>query len=311
MGRARFGLVAALVVGALAIGLPMSASSASADVVVEGARPRTAAALKKGLAARGLVDQGSAWLGRMDSIGGGSRDVLIYVPRQLDRSRTVEIVIYTEGFWSFGDKAMDERHAAGIAALIAGGANAVYVAPDVPTSVHGPSPRHPGRYWEPCARVCRGATAPGDFVAFYREVRRRVGAARTELSLIGFSAGGRGVRDAVRQLASATGDVTLETVALRRVVFADAIYGQAWLEETWTELARLPRFERMTLMLIAGDLPGPSSGRRNRLNAAAFAAAHVPGLTVPARGVAERGRVRVVMIEGGHHDVGNRAVAGL
>lgn len=264
--------------------------------VSDGARGRTARALEEAIEARGLLASGTTWIGRMDSVGGGDRDVIVWTPRDLDRDRTVELVIYFEGWWSFRDDAMDTRHAAAIERLADDGRNAVYVAPDVPTSTHGSQPRGSGRIWDVCRRPpCRGVTAPGDFVAFYRDLLDRIDVPRdrVRLTLIGFSAGGRGVRDAIRQLALQPEDaeVRLDTVGLAHIVLADAIYGKRWLAEIWDHAGDLPGLERMTMLLMAGG-----RGDKNAAHAREFVEAH------------DDPRVHVAHIDGGHHDVGNRAV---
>jgi dienelactone hydrolase len=260
-------------------------------VDTDGGVPRTARALEAALAKHGLVEQGRAWLGKLDGVGGG-RDTLVFVPDHLDASRTVELVVYMEGHGSFADDAMDHRHASSIARLVARGGNVAYVAPDAPSSAHGNrTAKTP--YWVPgCAerRCAGGHSAPGDFVVFLDEAVGKVaelagadaGALDVRLHLVGFSNGGKGVWGAAKQLEDTD-------VAVSEVVFADANYGSAWLDETWKVLE--PRGASMTI-LVGAD---PASGNRRR--AAAFL-----------RATPESPRIRLVPLRAGHHAIGDAAV---
>jgi len=194
-------LAAAMVV----LSASLSLRPVHAAVDVDGGVPRTAQAVRAAVQKHKL--DGTVWLGKLRGVGGG-RDTLLYMPRDLDAARTIELVVYMEGTRSFADDAMDHRHAASIARLRG---NFVYVAPDSPSSTHG-DPESFNEHWEAgcAAHACAGGrAAPGDFVVFLDEVRTRI--ARTlsadkpldlRLSLVGFSRGGRGVVKALGQLAA-------------------------------------------------------------------------------------------------------------
>jgi len=261
---------------------------------VAGGVPRTGKALRAAVAKHGL--DGTIWLGKLRSVG-GTRDTLVHVPRGLDTSRVIDLVVYMEGHGSFQDDAMDHRHAASIARL---GGNSVFVAPDAPSSSHG-SRKAPNPYWKRgCAekRCAGGHAAPGDFVAFLGEVRARVAAmsgvdaARLEfrLSLIGFSNGGKGVVNAVAQLVDVDFVVGGKPVRIADVVFADGNYGASWLADTWRVLAARPELPRLTILV------GREQGNRRR--ASAFWSGVTPSPS----------RLRLVPLTVGHHPIGDAAV---
>ena len=278
---------------------------------------RTARALTAALRRRDL--DGRVWLGKLGSVGGGRRDTLVYVPRALDPARTIELVVYLEGHGSFADDAMDHRHARAIAHLEASGGNVVYVAPDAPSSAHG-EPRARTPYWQRgrAARRCAGGhAAPGDFVAFLEDARARVASlacARpadldVRLSLIGFSNGGKGVWNAMAQLAAEDFVVAGRPVRLGDVVFADGNYGAAWLRDTWAWLAARPEAPRLTILVGDGAFDGADRAAGNRQRAAAFWREAAPDVPMPRRGHAvETPRLRLVPLRGGHHAIGDVAV---
>jgi hypothetical protein len=273
---------------------PVHAQPASAPAFdVDGGVRTTARSLRVAFAKHGL--DGKVWLGKLGSVG-GNRDTLVYVPRAIDPARTIDLVVYMEGHGSFADDAMDHRHAASIARLRG---NRIYVAPDAPSSAHGTRKARTA-YWQPgCAerRCAGGHSAPGDFLVFLVDVRARVatmigtdaGALDLRLSLIGFSNGGKGVVNAMHQLASAEFTAGGVAVRIADVVFADANYGDAWLARTWQALEARPEAPRLTILL------GHDAGNRRR--AAAFRRAAAPD-----------GRLRVISLRAGHHPIGDAAV---
>jgi len=269
-----------------------------ASLDVDEGVPRTARALRAAVARHGL--DGHVWLGTLRGVGGG-RDTLVYTPREVDRSRTIDVVVYMEGYGSFGDAAMDHRHAASIARL---GGNTIYVAPDAPSSAHGePKARTP--YWQAgCAerRCAGGHAAPGDFLVFLGALRARVAALLDadpdaldlRLSLIGFSNGGKGIVNAIDQLAAADFTVGGHAVRIADVIFADGNYGDAWLAATWRVLEARPEAPRLTV-LVAADL---RSGNHRR------ALAFWPS----ADAASTDARLRLVPLRAGHHAIGDAAV---
>jgi hypothetical protein len=296
----------------------------SVGLTTDRAERETADALSAALDVHGIADRGATWVGKLASVGLGRRDTIIHVPATLDRTQPIELVVFMDGFGSFAELTMETRHAAAIAALDAAGANAVYVAPDAPSSRFGDRTAS-GPYWKQgCAdRVCaRGHGAPGDFVALYRDVIAHVdritcaaeGAApaRWRRAPIGFSNGGRGVHDAIAQLAAPGSAVPLADVGLTRVVFADANYGTRWLADTWARVRALPDLVELTVLVQAGGFgrrdAGP--GRGNRARAWAFARDHLGVDAAPsARSddeiVVDRVRIRRLAFD--HHGIGDRA----
>jgi len=289
------------------------------------AEPETAAALAAGLGARDVGDRGATWVGRLPSVGNGRRDTIIHVPTSLDRARPVELVVFMDGFASFGARTMETRHVAAIAALDASGANAVYVAPDAPSSRFGDRTAS-GPYWQAgCARrACAGGhAAAGDFAAFYRDVVAHVdrvtcasaeerAATRWQLVLIGFSNGGRGVHDAIVQLADPRSPVRLADVVLTRVVYADAVYGTWWLDEAWVAIRDLPELVEVTVLLQAGGFERADAhpGHGNRARAWAFARRWLgAGRPPPAHNVGDvvLDRVRLRRLALDHTGIGDRA----
>jgi hypothetical protein len=299
---------------AAACAVPVGFTSASAET-------ETADALAAGLDVRGIADRGATWVGKLASVGFGRRDTIIHVPAGLDRAQPIELVVFMDGFGSFDERTMESRHAAAIGALAERGANAVYVAPDAPSSRFGD--RTSSRaYWKAgCAgRDCGGGhAAPGDFAAFYRDVIEHVdrvtcadAAATWQLVLIGFSNGGRGIRDAIAQLAAPRSAVRLADVGLSRVVFADAVYGARWLSDTWSRISALPDLVEVTVLLQAGGFGRGDArpGHGNRARTWAFARDRLgAGRPPPARSlddtVVDRLRVRRLALD--HHAIGDHA----
>jgi hypothetical protein len=261
--------------------------------------PRTMRAVAAALARRAVG--GRTWLGKLDAVGGG-RDTLVHVSAAFDPARPVELVIYMEGYGSFADDAMDHRHIASIARLATRG-NVAYVAPDAPSSAHG-TPRAKTPYWRAgCGgqRCARGHAAPGDFVAFLAAATAQVGALActapaaldVRVHLVGFSNGGKGVWDAVRQLADADFTAFGRPVRLGSVVFADANYGHAWLPETWDILAGQREAPPLAILVIDGERAG---GNRDRARAfVRRAGSDAPGM-------------RLVPLPLDHHGIGDAAV---
>jgi hypothetical protein len=260
---------------------------------------------------------GATWIGKLAAVGHGRRDTIIHVPADLDRTRSIELVVFMDGYDSFAPRTMQARHAAAIAALA--GRNAVYVAPDAPSSARGDG-RSKRAYWKAgcAAKDCGGGhAAPGDFAALYRAVIEHVDhatcatSATWQLTLVGFSNGGRGVRDAVAQLAAKGSDLPLADIGLTRIVFADATYGH-WLDDTWEHVSALPTLAELVVVLQRGDLPGRQdrAGRENRARVWKFARAELGAKTAPdgdAELVLDRVRIRRVALD--HHGIGDVAVA--
>ena len=263
-GAAIAGLVGALV-AAPAAAEPAAPACAARGVVVDGAEPRTAKALDAALAARGVHDRGTTWIGKLASVGGGARDTIVFVPAALDRTRPVDVVVFMDGVGSFAKRTMDRRHSAAIAAIVESSANAVYVAPDAPTSARADDAAY-GPYWRAgCARRRCGKDdepPPGDFLALIGDVTARIdascggagAAAGYRLALVGFSGGGRGVREAIEQIARAPDDARLAGVELRRVVFADATYSSSWAKVAWQRARDLATLDELQILVQAGEL---------------------------------------------------------
>lgn len=308
-------LAAAMVLGWATLELRSvdAAPAVPPAIDVDGGVPRTARAVRAAIAKHGL--DGKVWLGKLRAVGGG-RDTLVYVPRGLDPARTIDLVVYMEGHGSFADDAMDHRHIASIARL---GRSSVFVAPDAPSSAHGTrKARTP--YWQRgCAvrRCAGGHAAPGDFIVFLDDVRARIaamtgvepGALDLRLSLIGFSNGGKGIINAITQLAAVDFIAGVHPVRLADVIFADANYGDAWLADTWRVLTTRPESPRLTILVGDGAFSGAASERSNRLRAAAFWRIAAPGAPPPTAGRATRApRLRLIPLPGGHHAIGDVAV---
>lgn len=304
-------LAAAMVLSWATLDLrPARAASPTLDVV--GGVSRTARALRAAVAKHRL--DGHVWLGKLAGTGGG-RDTLVYVPAGLDTARTIEVVVYMEGIGSFADAAMDHRHASSIARLTG---NFVYVAPDAPSSSHGErAAKTP--YWQAgcAARRCAGGhAAPGDFLVFLDEVRTRIAetighdrdALDLRVSLVGFSRGGKGVGNALDQLAAADFTAGGHPVRLGDVIFADGNYGEGALERAWAVLALRPEAPRLTILVGAGAFTR-TGGDGNRRRARAFWQVAAPSAPLPtAEREAAAPRLRLVALRGGHHAIGDAAV---
>ncbi|HEY5927870.1 MAG TPA: hypothetical protein VIV11_39560 [Kofleriaceae bacterium] len=303
-------LAAALVLSWAALDLRTLHAASARTIDLDGGVSRTARAVRAAIAKHEL--EGHVWLGKLAGVGGG-RDTLIYVPRDVQPAQTIELVVNMEGHGSFTDAAMDHRHAASIARLRG---NYVYVAPDAPSSAHGQrKARTP--YWQRgCAerRCAGGHSAPGDFIVFLADVRARVAAiigAKPEalafrLSLIGFSNGGKGVGNALGQLAAAEREVGTKAVELADVVFADGNYGATALADAWRILEPRREKPRLTVLVSRGRFDGKDGNRRR---AAEFWRTAAPDAAAPGpdRAVATT-RLRLVPLRGGHHAIGDAAV---
>jgi hypothetical protein len=290
------------------------------------AEPEAADALAAGLDLLGAGEAGATWIGKLASVGHGRRDTIIHVPAALDRTRPIDLVVFMDGVDSFSERTMESRHAAAIAAIAGASANAVYVAPDAPSSRFGDRDAG-GAYWKAgcAARACAGGhAAPGDFAQLYRDVIAHVDhvtcapadttdATQWRLALVGFSTGGRGVRDAIVQLAAPGSDVALADVGLARVVYADAISGAAWLSDAWAVIAELAAPPEVMLLLQAGgfDRGDQKPGHANRARAWAFARAKL-GARSPPAGDSDAdvvlGGVRLRRLALDHHGIGDAAV---
>ncbi len=292
---------------ALLFALVFSTTASAATFDLDGGARRTAKAVRAAVSEYDL--DGTVWLGKLRGVGGG-RDTLVYVPRAIDVTRTIDVVVYMEGIGSFDDGAMKTRHVAQMARL---GGNTVYVAPDSPSSTLGDRVANNEHWHAGCAaRVCAGGhAAPGDFLVFLDEVRTKlaqnVGTERhaidLRVSLIGFSRGGKGVQGALRQLDAANFEVGGMPVRIADVIFADGNYHWNALDSSWAILASRPEAPRLTILVGAND------GDGNRRRAFAFwkwAAPNAPRPT-PDRAVSAP-RLRLIPLRGGHHAIGNVAV---
>jgi hypothetical protein len=241
----------------------------------------------------------------------------VFVPDGVDVAAPIELVVYMEGYGSFADDAMEHRHASSIDRLVDRVENVVYVAPDAPSSAHGNrTAKTP--YWQAgCAdRRCAGRhAAPGDFVVFLEQALVKVAdlacadAATLDvrLHLVGFSNGGKGVWGAVKQLEAADFRVAGREVRVAEVVFADANYGNAWLDDTWALLEA--RGTSLTILVMDGAFTGSGAGGANRRRAAAFWRREAPDAPTPAAGRAVNApRMRLVPLRASHHGVGDAAV---
>jgi hypothetical protein len=307
-------LAAALVLSSATLELrPVHAS-----VDVDGGAKPTARAVRAAVNKHQL--DGDVWLGKLRGVG-GRRDTLLFVPRELDAARTIELVVYMEGNESFSDAAIDHRHAASIARLRG---NFAYVAPDSPSSAHGVT-RSGNEHWEAgcAARACPGGrAAPGDFVVFLDEVRSKIarmrGATREALdlrvSLIGFSRGGKGVLGALRQLDQAKFEVGGLAVRIGDVIFADGNYLDNALTGSWQILAPRPEAPRLTILVETGEFVEKSEPCKwtepcNRRRALAFWRAVAPDAPLPAPDRATAApRLRLIPIAAGHGAIGDAAV---
>ncbi len=305
----RLVLAAAMVLGWASLEL-RSVHAAPATLDLDGGVTRTATAVRKATAKHRL--DGQLWLGKLRAVGGG-RDTLIHVPEKLDLARPIDLVVYMEGHGSFQDDAMDHRHAATIARL---GPNSIYVAPDAPSSAHGNRTAKTPYWRSGCAeRRCEGGhAAPGDFVAFLAEVRTQIaamtgaGALDLRLSLIGFSNGGKGVVNALTQLAAVNFTAGGHPVRIADVVFADGNYGDASLTTTWRTLAPRPEAPRLTILVGNGSFTATGAYAGNRRRAAAFWRTAAPAAPLPAADrAAEAPRLRLMSLAGGHHAIGDAA----
>lgn len=305
----RLVLAAAMVLGWASLAPRLARAARPAAFDTDGGVKRTARAVRA--AARRHHLDGHVFLGKLRGVGGG-RDTLIYVPRAIDPTRVIEVVVYMEGIGSFADAAMDHRHVAAIARLRG---NAVYVAPDAPSSTHGQRAANTPHWLAGCAeRACEGGhAAPGDFIVFLDEVRTHlaevIGVERRELrlrhSLIGFSRGGKGVGNALAQLAAAELVVGGSVVQLADVIFADANYGETALDDAWAILSPLTD-ARLTILVGNGPF---DDGDGNRRRALAFWRSAASGAAEPAEDrAASAPRLRVIPLPGGHHAIGDAAV---
>jgi hypothetical protein len=137
------------------------------------------------------------------------------------------------------------------------------------------------------------------------------------LALVGFSNGGRGVRDAIAQLASPRSAVQLADVGLARVVYADAVYGAAWLADAWDAVTELGAAVDVAVVVQAGGVgradARPGRGYRARAWAVArrLGARRWPGAEAGALEVAAGAvRLRVVQVGLDHPAIGDAAAAG-
>ncbi|MFN0246804.1 MAG: hypothetical protein ACKV2T_07830 [Kofleriaceae bacterium] len=301
----RFALLVAMV-----LGTTVSASGAHLDL--DGGARRTAKAVRSATTSYSL--DGEVWLGKLRGVGGG-RDTLVYVPNKLDATRAIDVVVYMEGIGSFENGAMKTRHVASMARLEG---NAVYVAPDSPSSTLGDRASKNEHWKAGCAaRTCAGGhAAPGDFLVFLDEVRTKIatslGADRRALdlrvSLIGFSRGGKGVQGALAQLSAANFHAGGMPVRLADVIFADGNYHWNALDGSWAILASRPEKPRLTILVGAGAFDA-SGGDGNRRRALEFWRSAAPAAPLPtAEKETTAPRLRLVPVRGGHHAIGDAAV---
>jgi hypothetical protein len=302
----RFALLVAMV-----LGTTVSASGAT-HLDLDGGARRTAKAVRSATTSYSL--DGDVWLGKLRGVGGG-RDTLVYVPNKLDAKRTIDVVVYMEGIGSFESGAMKTRHVASMSRLEG---NAVYVAPDSPSSTLGDRASTNEHWKAGCAsRTCAGGhAAPGDFLVFLDEVRTKIaasvgadrGALDLRLSLIGFSRGGKGVQGALAQLSASKFVAGGMPVRLADVVFADGNYHWNALDGSWAILASRPEKPRMTILVGAGVFQA-TGGDGNRRRALEFWKTAAPGAPLPtAEQETAAPRLRLVPVRGGHHAIGDAAV---
>jgi hypothetical protein len=305
-------LAAAMVLCGATLELRPESAFASATVDVDGGVARTARAVRTAVAKRGV--DGHVWLGKLRSVGGG-RDTLIFVPRAIDAAKTIDVVVYMEGIGSFEQAAMDHRHLSSIARLRE---NFVYVAPDAPSSSLGQRAAKTA-YWQAgcAAKACAGGhAAPGDFLVFLDEVRTRLAATTgrerdaldLRVSLVGFSRGGKGVVNALDQLAAVGFVVGGKAVRIGDVIFADGNYGDSALATSWRILENRPELPRLTILVGAGEFTR-EGGDGNRRRALAFWRKTAPAAALPkADRETAAPRLRLVPLRGGHHAIGDVAV---
>ena len=290
--------------------LVVVASTARAEVDVDGGVPRTARAVRAAVKRHRL--KGHAWLGKLHGVGGG-RDTLVYVPPTLDATRTIDVVIYMEGIGSFSDAAIESRHVSSIARLHG---NTVYVAPDSPSSSLGERASDNEHWQAGCAEVeCEGGVAaPGDFVVFLDNVRSKIAATISadhaldlRVSLIGFSRGGKGVLRALEQLAAVKFDVGGK-ITIGDVIFADGNYLDDALDGSWAILAERPEAPRMTILVGAGDFSDTEKDG-NRRRAFVFWKVAAPDAPLPTADHATSApRLRLIPLRADHFAIGDKAV---
>lgn len=303
-------LAAAMVVSAATLPLrPACAASFDVDAGVAS----TARAVRAA-AARHHLD-GDVWLGKLRGVG-GRRDTLVYVPRSIDPTRTVDVVIVMEGIGSFSDKAMESLHVASAARLPD---NFVYVAPDSPSSTYA-AKQSGNEHWQAgcAAHACDGGrSAPGDFLVFLDSVRTKIaamtGAPREtldlRLSLIGFSRGGKGALRALEQLAEAHFVVGGFPVRIADVVYADGNYLENALDGAWAILEPRPEAPRMTILVEQGEFTESGGPDCNRRRALAFWKAAAPDAPLPTADRATSApRLRLIPLPLGHYAIGDAAV---
>jgi hypothetical protein len=129
------------------------------------------------------------------------------------------------------------------------------------------------------------------------------------VSLIGFSRGGKGVVNALDQLAAADFTAGGFAVRLGDVIFADGNYGDTALESSWRILEGRPEAPRLTILVGAGEFTSDEDGDGNRRRALSFwrkAARSAPLPTADREASAPR--LRLVPLRGGHHAIGDAAV---
>jgi hypothetical protein len=284
-----------LVALAAAMVVTTTTARAASSVDVDGGVARTARAVRAAVKTHAI--DGHVWLGKLRGVG-GKRDTLVYMPRTLDPTRMIDVVVYMEGIGSFSDAAMGSRHVAAMTRLRG---NTVYVAPDAPSSSLGVRASGNEHWQAGCAeRMCAGGrAAPGDFLVFFDEVRTKLaktlGVARERLelrvSLIGFSRGGKGALRALEQLADAKFVVAGLPVKIADVIFADGNYIEDALTRSWQILATRPERPRLTILV-------ETSETGNHRRAFEFSATVAP----------DASRVRVIPLRAGHFAIGDMAV---
>lgn len=157
----------------------------------------------------------------------GHRDAIVWIPRTTCMSKPLTVIFWFHGHWGFvQERTFEDRVLNQFVPYR--NKNIVVVLPEMPWSVHGPTPR--GRN----SLVWR---KPGEFLAFAEEVNgillRHSGVVTLgpiDYKVVGHSAGG----STIWRIAK-TGDLC--KLRPSAVVWSDSTYG-TWLDRAWTGCLR-------------------------------------------------------------------------